>query len=184
MNHSTFWTYILLTFTTQTVLRAVSEDGKSTGENLSSENVAESSSGIPVGTNKKRTWKKMPKGYHTKLQRSIRTAQKYVVEGTLTNYEEALEKAKTEYTEKKTVQKRLQRQRNRALGIVTKDTRRTDDIITTRVLKLVGHETDLDQIKHAKMVVQAEFRKQKRLAAARSALKKKAQVKAPKSSET
>jgi hypothetical protein len=120
------------------------------------------------------------RGYYSKAQTSLRTAEKYMKEGKYTDFNEAFKDAQKDFTENKRLQKVQESVKNKALGKLrnrAKDfhlKQRKDYIVTTRVLKLVGRETDLTKIQQAKRIGEAEYRRKKRESSARSALKKKA----------
>lgn len=169
-------------------LNAASEDDDIPSKKLKQEPVYEHSTGTSKVPKKGDTSNKKPKGYHSKLQVSIRGARRSIQKGNLTNFNEAFEKEKVLCTEKKKLQKQKQREKEKALGIPPKPIKdlyklRKDHIVTKRVLKRVGKETDLETIKKVSREVEEEFRKQKRLTQARLRAKKRAAVIAKKNSE-
>lgn len=126
------------------------------------------------------------RGYYSKAQTSLRTAEKNMKEGKYTDFNEAFKNAQKDFTENKRLQKVQESAKNKALGNLRNRPanfhlkQRKDHIVTTRVLKVVGRETDLTKIQQAKRIVEAEYRRQKRESSARSAFKKKAAAAAQK----
>ncbi|PWN38493.1 uncharacterized protein FA14DRAFT_153814 [Meira miltonrushii] len=167
---SIYLLYILLAFSWLHTLQSA-QDGKD--DQIA---VEESKS-----SNRMKRFRLKNAGYDGKAMTSIRTAKRYIREGKFTDYHEALKHAEKDFTEKKREQKAREMAKKKALGIprITKKRNYVRDqskehIITARVIKMVGRDTDLEKIKEAKAIVEAEFRRQKRVNAARAAHKKKA----------
>lgn len=120
-----------------------------------------------------------PKGYYSKAETSIRKAKRYLREKKFTDYEEALKAAQKEFTETKRIEKTNVNAKRKSLGLPPKRVKdylekgRKEYIVTNRVIKMVGHETDLEKIKQAKFVAEEEFRNQKRISSAKSKQKQK-----------
>lgn len=122
---------------------------------------------------------KKPKGYYSKAETSIRKAKRYLREKKFTDYEEALKAAQKDFTENKRIEKTNENAKRKSLGLPPKRVKdylekgRKEYIVTNRVIKMVGHETDLEKIKQAKSIVEKEFRSQKRISSAKSKQKQR-----------
>jgi len=106
--------------------------------------------------------KKKPKGYRGKEQTTQRIARRLVKEGKVTA-ENALEEAQKQYRKDRKDQKMKAIERQRASGIKPKSYWKTGQAskehrIKTGVLKLIGRETDLEEIKKLDLLLMRKLK--------------------------
>lgn len=119
----------------------------------------------------KRISKKKPKGYGGKEQTTQRIARRLYKQGKVTT-ENALEEAQKQYRKESKYYKIKAIERQKASGVKPKSYWKTGQAskehrIKTGVLKLIGRETNLEEIKKARFVIDQKIKAQRRVSCAR-----------------